>query len=521
MLADLAPMENQQRQTLSLSLSIPTIVIKYMVETRSRKIENLKMERERLEVMTLEELRQEAVRYHLQPPVDPSRIIDAILDQLQQTEELPPTGKQSCKASGSAQTATSQDERMEQPVTTRALDRMVESMNLFMDQQRQMMEEIRTLSRRGYTTPSESSREQEGSEQPIRSPTVSTSSPAQVVSLLAPQIPEFGGSDEENVQVWTKRVDRVALVHRTPPDVVLLAASSKLTKLAKQWYEMQQGSVLESWSELKKALIKMFDRRVSFTVSMQRIEARRWNPSRESFDRYAIDKLALIHQLDLLPADSINLIINGIPQHSLRATALSLHTNEIDEFLDAMRRITFGMGEQERKNPHPVQKGSKSKDTAQKGSDDKAQRDKADTVCNYCKKKGHWKADCLSLKRKERAAATTTSPTATAKASSPSQSTAAAVAESDKLYLAAPLIRVTNLNNCICDLNALMDTGSPVTFISLTNFNKYFELPVGSLETADWKFNALTKTPINVLGKINTKISFRDFPDRVFDIFYM
>lgn len=157
-------------------------------------------------------------------------------------------------------------------------------------------------------------------------------------------------------------MDRVAQVHRTSSDVVLLAASSKLTKLAKQWYEMQQGSVLESWTELKKALIKMFDRRVSFTAAMQRIEARKWNTSKESFDRYAIDKLALIHQLDLPAADSINLIINGIPQYSLRATALSLNTKEVDEFLDAIRRITFGMGEQEKKNQSPHQKGGKIKE---------------------------------------------------------------------------------------------------------------------------------------------------------------
>lgn len=47
-------------------------------------------------------------------------------------------------------------------------------------------------------------------EQTTRSPAISTSSPAQAVSLLAPQIPEFGGTDDENVQIWTQRVDRVA-----------------------------------------------------------------------------------------------------------------------------------------------------------------------------------------------------------------------------------------------------------------------------------------------------------------------
>lgn len=37
---------------------------------------------------------------------------------------------------------------------------------------------------------------------------------------------------------------------------------------------MQSGHVLESWNELKRELIKMFDRRISFTAAMQKIEVR-------------------------------------------------------------------------------------------------------------------------------------------------------------------------------------------------------------------------------------------------------
>lgn len=80
-------------------------------------------------------------------------------------------------------------------------------------------------------------------------------------------------------------------MHRASEEVTLLAASSKFTKMAKQWYDMQSGHALESWSVLKQELVKMFDRRVSFTTAMQRIEAGRWNSAKESFDQYAIDKI--------------------------------------------------------------------------------------------------------------------------------------------------------------------------------------------------------------------------------------
>jgi len=77
-----------------------------------------------------------------------------------------------------------------------------------------------------------------------------TSNPAQVVratagtpsgnavAWLASQIPEFGGAEEDNIQLWTQRVDRVARVHSATDAVTLLAASSKLIKSAKRWYEI-------------------------------------------------------------------------------------------------------------------------------------------------------------------------------------------------------------------------------------------------------------------------------------------
>ncbi|XP_025268265.1 uncharacterized protein LOC112639210 [Camponotus floridanus] len=115
---------------------------------------------------------------------------------------------------------------------------------------------------------------------------------------------------------------------------------------------MQSGQVLESWPALRQALIQMFDRRISFTAPMQRIEARKWNSSNESFDQYVIDKLSLIHRLNIPTTDAVNLIIGGIQQHSLRATALTLPTHSVDQ-LEAMRRITFGMSDIDKKNQHP------------------------------------------------------------------------------------------------------------------------------------------------------------------------
>jgi hypothetical protein len=157
---------------------------------------------------------------------------------------------------------------------------------------------------------------------------------------------------------------------------------------------------LESWAGLKQELIKMFDRKISFTSAMQKIEARRWMQGKETFDQYAIEKLALIHRLDLPSSDIINLLIGGIMQASLRATALTLTAASIDQFLEAMRRITHGVGDLERRNSSPS-KSNRFKDVVCRecGKKGHLQRDckAAELSCVYCKEKGHTRTECQKL----------------------------------------------------------------------------------------------------------------------------
>lgn len=80
-----------------------------------------------------------------------------------------------------------------------------------------------------------------------------------------------------------QRVEKIVQVHEAPDDVVLLAISEKLTNAARR-YDMQSGLVLESWTGLKQEIIKMFNHRIPFYTAMQRIEARKWNCFKESFD---------------------------------------------------------------------------------------------------------------------------------------------------------------------------------------------------------------------------------------------
>lgn len=195
----------------------------------------------------------------------------------------------------------------------------------------------------------------------------------------------------------------MALIHGASDSAILLAVSSRLTKNAKKWYDVQQGDVIESWIALRNALIKIFDRKIPFYKAMQKVEARRWNLAKESFVQYAIDKLALMHRLNLPEKETINLLIGGITHHSVRITALSMRAESIEEFLDHMRQITEGLSDLERKSPSASK--HKSKDDCCRNCGKKGhthQECRSQLTCFQCKGKGHRQYECPeSKKRKE------------------------------------------------------------------------------------------------------------------------
>jgi len=79
---------------------------------------------------------------------------------------------------------------------------------------------------------------------------------------------------------------------------------------------------------------------------MQKVESCRWNPVKESFHEYAMDKLVLMKNLNFPERDSIHLLINGIGSRSTRELAAALKVYTVDDFLEEMHRTTTASGEE-------------------------------------------------------------------------------------------------------------------------------------------------------------------------------
>jgi len=310
------------------------------------------------------------------------------------------------------------------------------------------------------------------------------------------------------------RVDRVALIHGASDGVVLLAASSKLTSFAKQWYDIQVGDVIESWRALKGELLKVFKRRVPFYKALQKVEQRKWNPQKESFDQYAIAKRAMMHHLNLNAEDSVHLLIGGISSGSLRATALSLVCNSVEDFLDRMRCVSEGFAESEKKGSASAAvyktKDNTCRNCGKKGHSHKDCR--SDLVCFYCKSKGHRKYDCPKLKDKNK----TTVPNqprlamtagAVEEDETPGE-TVAFIAEEDgrQLELSGSIIKVDSIGGQNCELTAMVDTGSPVSFVKLSIYEQFIK-PNNQMSYTNRKFVNIKKLPLDVVGIVTVDLS--------------
>jgi len=77
-------------------------------------------------------------------------------------------------------------------------------------------------------------------------------------------------------------------VHDVSDNITLLACTSKLQKYTRDWFDYETSPDNISWISFKEGIsLKRFRRKILFHVAMQKIDARKWNFPKESFQEYA------------------------------------------------------------------------------------------------------------------------------------------------------------------------------------------------------------------------------------------
>lgn len=354
------------------------------------------------------------------------------------------------------------------------------------------------------------------------------------VKFLSSQIPHFNGTEDENIKLWVEKIESVAQLHNLSSVVMLSAAAYKLSKTARKWFDLSTGSINESWFSFKEEIIDRFRRKVLFNEVIQKVNSRKWIFSKESFQEYAMDKLALMRSLKLTDEDSIQLLITGIGSFALRTTAAALKTKSLNQFLREMQHITSTSGNTVNKSPTMKSKFGKFKDGSnnqQSGRSDNKEEHRVEPnkerYCTYCHKKNHSRVECFKLKKKETERKsqlnqpTTTTVSAVKEADKYTDNTVAIVTSTDNRTILTDnsVVNIISINNANSMISALLDTGSPISFIGYKTFYKFFDSNV-LLNSSEKSYKALNGKPIKIIGTISTSIILEALPIVEADILF-
>ena len=132
---------------------------------------------------------------------------------------------------------------------------------------------------------------------------------------------EFSGS-VDSYDAWSKKVELVRDSYAIEDNALKVLISTKLKGQALSWFHSRPEHIMLSVTELMNRMKAMFDHRPNKLSLRHKFEKRRWNPN-EPFSDYHCDKIILANRVPILDEETIDYIVDGIPDFRLRNQAIS------------------------------------------------------------------------------------------------------------------------------------------------------------------------------------------------------
>jgi len=244
----------------------------------------------------------------------------------------------------------------------------------------------------------------------------------------------------------------------------------------------------------------------------------------EKFVEYAEEKLKLMQFLKLSKREKIELLADGVKEPSLRRFALNARVNTIPEFIDYIRKITeddailvkrreFGNF---RSRPIQSNVSSDKLCTPCKKRDHLVQECRmAKITCFKCKQVGHYSSTCPTTKTEPRG---TLNHMVQEESTEPMGVPEPAAASSVHMVEnGTPYIGVRNLGHRDKVFCALVDTGSPISLVRKSIYEKF--LGANKLQiNANIHLKGINNLSIKIYGKICDQINLDKLGGYWFDV---
>ncbi|KAJ8953297.1 hypothetical protein NQ314_007376 [Rhamnusium bicolor] len=133
-------------------------------------------------------------------------------------------------------------------------------------------------------------------------------------------IPEFcPGNPNLSSSKWIEKIEQLASVNHWDEPTMIFHMQSRLTGLARKWYDNLQTYQL-SWDEWKELLLETFPEHQDFAVSLRKL-MNRHKQETESWEQYYFDKMELIGACEIDGKKAVSCLIDGIRDTSIQAGA--------------------------------------------------------------------------------------------------------------------------------------------------------------------------------------------------------
>lgn len=328
------------------------------------------------------------------------------------------------------------------------------------------------------------------------------------INMLRELLSDFDGSNTD-CKKWRNQFKLVCETHQLDDNFAICLFSAKLKGQALQWFQSKTDYISMSMENLLLEFMATFDCRPTKLSLRKKFEKRLWKTS-ETFTEYFHDKFVLGNTLSIEEDEMIEYIIEGIPDVQIRNQAIIQRFRDKASFLKAFQDISLHKESAKLESTDVTDKKIKIKE-----STNAIIKEKEKIRCYNCNKVGHLSVDCKQPKR-EKGACFNCFEMGHQLRDCPKKLSQKEVREvhyvndspEEDAFNKMVEFKISNQNIIyILNLVALLDSGSPISFIKETYAKDY-----NSENAYDFidKFAGVNGSRLIVLGSIKVSVKMND-----------
>ena len=151
-------------------------------------------------------------------------------------------------------------------------------------------------------------------------------------------LPEFSGNDNESVQNFRTVVEHFQALVPADEMIWKLALFQKVKGKAREWLYAQPNFAVMTTNEILANLTTIFGIQESRFEKMEKFRRRRWKHE-ENFVAYYQSKITLATSLNLSPLETVDYLIEGIPDNRLRNQAKMHNFQNPLQLVESFKKI--------------------------------------------------------------------------------------------------------------------------------------------------------------------------------------